>query len=407
MTAEALIPAAHRAERQLLLELISGGVPRARFGRDADERAFVDVTPEPLYPIVSWSLRAHGETIGASQKLVQGMAVHYRGNLMLQMKRRALLRIILETLDAAAIPHLVLKGPVLAATAYPDPATRTMADLDFFVPSADLERASAALEARGLRVPPRFYGSPLEPGDAPSLEHPEYPEVIVELHSLLDSTSDDADAIRSVWSRARRVEIGGQLVPAPGAGDFFAQVVMHCALHHRFENSLRSVLDVALLLKHCAHEVDWPQMREEWKRSHILQWISLTVHLCHQLFGAPLPPGFEEDDVPEEALRIAAAQIWTTNAQRVPPRILYTMAGELPASGHPHVAGSTVPRPGGVTGAAARAYRVWLRLRRGTAAIANGALDPRNVKEALRLFRERERLLDLMQDRHPQEHETR
>src|SRR5881394_2041222 len=166
-----LLPAAHRAERMFLLDVLAGRDLNGDFAGGLDAQAFLAVTPQALYPFVHWRLAPVAERLKAPRALLDPLASHYRTNALLQLRRNADLRRIGDVLGAAAIPHLVLKGPVLAATVYPHPATRTMIDIDLLVHDSDVERAIAALEAIGYRVPPQFAGVTMEAGDAPPLVH--------------------------------------------------------------------------------------------------------------------------------------------------------------------------------------------------------------------------------------------
>jgi hypothetical protein len=57
----------------------------------------------------------------------------------------------LTALDAAAVPTVALKGPILGERLYPKPFLRPSADLDLLVTRADLDKATAALESIGYR----------------------------------------------------------------------------------------------------------------------------------------------------------------------------------------------------------------------------------------------------------------
>ena len=396
-----LLPKEHRAERALLLDLLSGTPTPARFGREADAEAFLSITPEPLYPLVAANLSARSGELDVPRSLLLALGPHYRGSAMLHARRRALLRSTMAILAAAGIDHLLLKGPVLAHTVYAEPATRSMSDLDFLVHPDDLAAAVAALEAAGYHVPPRYFGMTLPAGDAPALEPPGEQGILIELHTILDSTGDDDAALQSAWAGARRLDLGGGLIaPTLGADAFFTHVVMHLSKHHRFESSLRALLDVALLLKAEAQSLQWEALSATWDRQGILPWMTLTIVLAHELLGAPLPPPFVKCDAAvREALPLAAAQLWRTNAQRVPPRLIVTLTGKLPSPTHAGIEQKRVPMPRGMAGVRATVYKTGVRVRKVFAALTNGALRPRNIAESVQQFRERERLAVLMERR--------
>lgn len=57
----------------------------------------------------------------------------------------------LAALADAGVDALPVKGAIVAASAWPSPMVRPMADLDLLVPPASRDRAAAALSARGFR----------------------------------------------------------------------------------------------------------------------------------------------------------------------------------------------------------------------------------------------------------------
>ncbi|MER3458636.1 MAG: hypothetical protein C4309_08450, partial [Chloroflexota bacterium] len=60
---------------------------------------------------------------------------------------------MIGALEAASIPAIVLKGPALALTIYPDPALRVIGDLDLLVRREQVEQAMAALHSLGYGPP--------------------------------------------------------------------------------------------------------------------------------------------------------------------------------------------------------------------------------------------------------------
>ena len=387
-----LLPDDDRAERELLLDLLAGATPALTFGRGVDEKRFLAITPKWLYPLVYVRVR---DLSGAPAALIEQLAVHYRGNVMLSMKRRAILRDVMARLDTENIPHLVLKGPVLAYGVYGDPATRTMADLDLLVRPSDLDRALAALQRDGYVIPSRYHGLALEPGDAAPLE-PRGGGPLIELHSMLDSTGDDVEATEAAWSRSRRVALGDGLTVATLApGDFFLQVAAHLSKHHRFVRSLRGLVDVALLMR---EDLPWREIAEEGQRLSIARWVALTAGLAHHLLNATLPAEIALDETIDEALPLAALQLWPSERDRVPHPIIVAFDGRAGTPMTPHLHRDKVIMPRGAARLRVRASRVVLLAGRLAGAVARGALRPSNVATALALFRKRERLIALMEN---------
>jgi Uncharacterised nucleotidyltransferase len=394
MDRRALIPAPHAAERLFLLDVLAGRIPDAQFGRDIGAEAFLAITPEKLYPMVYVRLRAHTDRV--PPEVLQTLAAHHRKNLLLELRRAADLKRIDAALGAAGIGFLILKGPVLAAMVYPERAARTMLDLDLLLAQEDFAPAIAALETIGYRVPRQFAGASLFAGDAPPLVHDDPGGAVLELHTMLDSLPEQRDAYAAIAPHARNVDLGhGVVLQALDREEFFAHVVLHVSKHHRFEDELRSLLDVALLMHADADRLDWIALDREWQQRGIADWIALTVTLAHILLDSPLPPVYRDRPPSDEVLTLAAEQLWAAK-NRVPTRITYTIAG-TPSPIHATVPGETVPTPRGVEGLRARADREWQRVRRLASAIRKGTIQPGIVAADVELHRRRERMFKLVE----------
>ena len=404
-----LIPSAHRAERLFLLDVLGDVIGDVRgdvqFGRELDVDAFLAVTPEKLYPFLHVRLSPHAERLRMPAVLVETLSAHYRKNLLLELRRVADLRRLDGTLTAARIPYLVLKGPVLAASVYPDRAARTMTDLDLLIAEEEMGRAMEALETIGYRVPAEFAGTEMEAGDAPPLVHDEPGGLVLELHSMLDSLPEERAALAATLPAACRASVGhGLMLPTLERGEFFAHVVVHLSKHHRFEGELRSLLDVALLLHAEAATLDWETLDREWQRRGIAEWIALTVTLAHLLLRSPMPALYRarllsNEALSSEALSIAAEQLWIVQKNRLPPRVMYSVAGRFPTPVHAQVPRSNAPMPSGLRGVTARAARQWQRARRVLSAVRRGTMRPSVVATDVDLFLKRERLFALIEER--------
>jgi hypothetical protein len=387
MDVHALVPPSHRDERLFLLELLAG-----RASSDVPG-ALLEVTPPALYPVL------HASGMAFPQAIRETLDAHARSAAVAYFKRIAELRRIDSTLRTGGIELLILKGPVLAATVYPQPASRTMSDLDLVVRAGDVDRAMSALEGAGYRVPSQFVGGALEPGDAPPLMHSDPGSTLIEIHTLLDSSPDDPDAVERAFAGARRIEVArGLSVATLERGEFFAHVVLHVSRHHLFQNQLRSLLDVALLLRAEAAVLDWETLLQQWTKRGIADWIALTLHLAHHLLGAPLPAVFADRPPTDEALSIAAEQLWADPDDHPPIRVTVALAGFKPSPFHEHLAPHAVHFSRWARARSAL-QRIWKRLARVAASVARGTMRRRNVAESVDLYFKREKLFTMMERR--------
>lgn len=396
-----LLPSEHLAERRLLLDLLAGRETAGRWG-DVSAETFLSIAPAKLHPYLHAVLRRdHERHKSIPQSILDRCAGAYRSNLLMLLRRTADLKQIGAALDAAAIPFRVLKGPVLAATVYPEPAARTMIDLDVLVPGDQLLAAIAALQKIGYTIPEQFAGQTMEAGDAPPMIHPAAGSAVLELHTLLDSAPDDDQELRRAWASRRSVQLGADLsVPTLDRGEFFAHVCTHLSRHHRFEGELRSLVDVTLLLRSGDADLDWEALLPLWNRRGITPWVSLTVWLSHLLLDAPLPEVFRTRPPRDEALRMAAEQLWSVRRARIPAALLHLLAGtdRAPLHAAAHATWAPIlPRPRGLKGIESRLQKGALRMRRFWSAVLDGALSPGRVASEVVHLRDRERLFEIVE----------
>ena len=393
-----LLPQPHRLERLFLLDLLGARPVSVHAAASIDPAAFLAVTPKTLLPFLHWRLGEVSEALPPSLRTL--LAEHYRENALRHLLRIADLRKIDALLRAEGIRYLLLKGPVLAATVYPAPAARTMLDVDLLMSQADMPRAMAVLGTLGYEVPPRFAGTTIQAGDAPPLFNGQAGSPVVELHALLDSAPEDTQTVEELLEAPRIVDLGhGLAVPTLPPAEFFAHVVTHVSRHHRFEGELRSLLDVALLLPSADADFDWITLRSEWDRRRITAWIELTLSLVKTLFGVPVPRAFAAVTPAPEVMALAAEQLWVDKEIRVSGRIIQALAGSLQSPVHAQTPARPVPMPSGFAGMRLRAQRHWQRARRTYTTFMDGTLRPRTVSRDLALYRNRERLFALVEQR--------
>jgi len=142
---------------------------------------------------------------------------------------------ILRLLEAAGVPALALKGPVIAHTLYADPAYRFFTDLDLLVPLAHIPDARRILSGAGYdpsgsaktaiaREQSVFRFTEL------SLENARI-GVHVDLHWELTPKDWIASMPRGLWDRTRTVLVGSSAIPTLGEEDTFLHLCVHGNKH--------------------------------------------------------------------------------------------------------------------------------------------------------------------------------
>ena len=150
----------------------------------------------------------------------------------------------------AGIDHLVYKGAALGAL-QGGVSSRGAGDVDVLVERVDIARVDEVLRSLGyypgLRMPPLSHRASWRAITTLDREMPYYGHPIgVDLHWRISPPRHLFDRPRRLIARATTVEVGGEHIPTPAAGDALAMACFH-AYYDRFAH-LRALVDVHRLI---------------------------------------------------------------------------------------------------------------------------------------------------------------
>lgn len=199
---------------------------------------------------------------------------------------------LLQMLDAAGIPAIPFKGPVLAALLYGDIALRQFADLDLLVRKRDARKArdllcTAGFRPRGpiaedvtsddaarLRVGSNF--SVTRPNDGVTVEI----EWDIAPKSLFIPLQTDR-----LWDRVDSVSVLGANVPRLANEDLLLALCLN-GTKKRWER-LIWICDVAQLCR--VRDIDWDRVFASASAVGYRRIVALGLLLATHLLGAPVP----------------------------------------------------------------------------------------------------------------------
>jgi hypothetical protein len=191
--------------------------------------AFLDTAEgHGLLPIVAACFDSCG--IPAPDSVYERLGSALRQNAKRVLVMTEELTRLLGLLEAAGVPVLAIKGPVIANTLYADPAYRFFTDLDLLVPPARVPDARRILfragyePSRSVREQSIFQFTEL------SLENPRT-GVHVDLHWELTPKDWIASMPPGLWDRTRTVLVGGSAIPTLGEADTFLHLCVHGGKH--------------------------------------------------------------------------------------------------------------------------------------------------------------------------------
>ncbi len=198
--------------------------------------------------------------------------------------------LLARALQGRQVSFLALKGVYLCSNIYENPGERSIWDIDVVVPPAELGRAIEAIERAGYR-PTRPYDLELELRryhHVPVYRMPGAPPL--ELHwTLLNPRFQRGLDWQGLWDRSMEARIGASSVRVPGVEDLLIYLCAHVAYQHMYIDSISSLYDIKLVLRHFEGHLDWAVISHRAEAWGLLNSLYLTLHLTDALLGPVLP----------------------------------------------------------------------------------------------------------------------
>ena len=198
---------------------------------------------------------------------------------------------LLTAFQEVGIPVILLKGAHLATQVYPDPALRTMDDVDLLVWQSNLYRSRQIVENLKQQ----------SPGAA----------IRVDLHWSIESGSSPFSINPDdLWQRARPVVIDGVEARTLSPEDLLLHLCLHGIFRHLYAPiGLRLFCDLAVVLERYGDEINWEELArlaDEWGAGNVLR---LAFRLLDEALNVKLSSDvatlFELDDPNRQLTAIA------------------------------------------------------------------------------------------------------
>lgn len=202
---------------------------------------------------------------------------------------------VVESLERAGIPSLVLKGMPLAFSVYPHPGMRPMADSDLLVPCAAAEAAMDHLTKMGARrtdrppVIPRGW----DPGVVLRMNHgvnfilPRGDQLDLHWYSLEECCNRDIDD--SFWARRVPFTAEGRRLNTLAIEDHLLHVCVHGLRADRAESSFRWLADATWLIRKRGDSIRWDLLVEEARRRMLSYTVAKALSILAETTGAAVP----------------------------------------------------------------------------------------------------------------------
>lgn len=239
-------------------------------------------------------LFAHiAERAQAPPKVLAVLEQAYLENAGRNLFVRGSLQRVLQALDAAAIPVVLLKGAALIQSVYTDPALREMLDLDILVPVDRLDAANAALGALGFAPATAATAERDTPAwmranhiHDPALASDQQITAVELHHHIAIDDERTYFPIDGLWTRACKAPDGAHLLPSPE--DLLLHVCFHFTRNRagRSDGALGQICDIAWIVRR--ERLDWDLMAAIAHGYSLQSRVFLALFAAREL-GAEIP----------------------------------------------------------------------------------------------------------------------
>lgn len=225
---------------------------------------------------------------------------------------------ILKVFNKVKIKVILLKGSHLAQFIYQDIGIRSMADIDILVKKDDLDKVEGLLLQMGYDYPQLgqtvydfFKVNRDTQGQVCLIER--YKTNHYHLYPLSDSikhleihwtivrpTSPFNIDIAGLWKRAKKVEVSRTNAMGLSPEDLLLHHSLHTSYSHKYNfRGIKQLYDIATIIDHYAHEIDWDQLQLRAYEWGIEKYLYLTLRLSQEILGASVPDSILHDLKPK------------------------------------------------------------------------------------------------------------
>jgi len=217
----------------------------------------------------------------------------------LHMERQ--LQEIIEAFRERDVRVLILRGPALAFSLYPDPAMRTSSDLDLLVMPKNVVQARGILESLGytclakrFEVARDFFREEcfIDQKNSGNKFPVDLHWVHWELHPFFKGS--EKVEMEDLFQRAWKVETPTLAFETLHPVDYLIHSAIHLVMIHRMEMRLSWIYDTALLAQYLQVPDDWERLQERsvaWRARLPLEH---CLKMAQAWAGLELPEGFED-----------------------------------------------------------------------------------------------------------------
>jgi hypothetical protein len=205
---------------------------------------------------------------------------------------------VLASFNREGIPVILLKGIHLMDTLYAERAMRTMGDVDILVQPQDKKRAMQAMLELSYAMHCSVEGVPINHPLHLAFTH-STSSISVEVHfDVLDPEGPIPLDRTGLWKRSQLIDIHEKSARILAPDDTIVYLCLHLVNHLLSfglgSPGLRSLYDIALLIRRQSDPINWERLLQVLRHAHSEKAFSIPIVLAEKLFHVPPPPVLAE-----------------------------------------------------------------------------------------------------------------
>jgi len=264
-----------------------------------------------IIPLLYWKICHLSPELHPPKITVGRMREIFLANRALYLSMDRQLHVILNAFNREGIGTLIFRGPALAWTAYPDPAARPSADIDFLVRPDQYLKAAEVLDQLGYRSQSNRFEAFQTLFNADPFVHSDDSKryLGLDLHwSLYQYRGMERDnGVEDYFQRSITVEVPTLKFETLDRVDALIHAAFHLILHHPDGMRLMWISDIAFLARNLVVPDEWEVLQ---KRASVLKLrlaVEKALKLAQMWNGLMIPEGYSDFTkwpTPEEAEKV-------------------------------------------------------------------------------------------------------
>jgi hypothetical protein len=225
--------------------------------------------PHRIYPLIAWHIKSWPERCQPPEEVMLFLSRTLIEGGVRGLRFGSQVQTIISALDEAGIPVLLLKGPALARTVYPDPALRHSSDIDLLVKPEDVLRCEPVFEQLGYICPEHTFHFAANDRHH-QVFYPTGNGCPVELHWATDYRLRmfPQDWLDTAFARKIPIRTEDLSCYTLHPVDHLSFLALHDVFMHQ-SFRLDWIVDIALIKKTFTMPEDWDELRSSCVRNHL------------------------------------------------------------------------------------------------------------------------------------------